>query len=97
LFPSKLADYTAIGLPILTWGPAYSSAARWCSEHAGAALLFTQRDPAPVREALKRLRSDRAFAAETARRGVEAGMRDFELSVARDRVFTTLRGSAARA
>ena len=28
LFPSKLADYTAVGLPLIVWGPAYSSAVR---------------------------------------------------------------------
>jgi hypothetical protein len=92
LFPSKLADYTAIGLPIITWAPAYSSAARWSAE-TGGALLFTDRDPAPVRAALVRLQTDRAFAAEVAKRGVEAGKRDFELSVARDRFFGALRSA----
>jgi hypothetical protein len=86
LFPSKLADYTAIGLPIVTWGPGYSSAARWCNENPGAALVFTRRDPQPVRAALERLLSDRAYAADIARRGVEAGTRDFDLAAAR-RVF----------
>src|SRR5262249_28092158 len=37
LFPSKLTDYTAAGLPILVWGPRYSSAARWALNNPGAA------------------------------------------------------------
>ena len=41
LFPSKLADYTAIGLPILIWGPSYSSAARWATDNPGVAALVS--------------------------------------------------------
>lgn len=32
-FPSKLADYTATGLPILIYGPSYCSAVAWANEH----------------------------------------------------------------
>jgi len=36
-FPSKLADYTATGLPLLIYGPAYCSAVRWARDNPGAA------------------------------------------------------------
>src|SRR5262249_6549807 len=45
LFPSKLADYTAIGLPILVWGPEHSSTSRWAAANPGATELIT--DPHP--------------------------------------------------
>lgn len=36
-FPSKLADYTATGLPLLIYGPGYCSAVAWARENAGVA------------------------------------------------------------
>lgn len=36
-FPSKLADCTAVGLPLLIYGPPYSSAVRWARENEGVA------------------------------------------------------------
>jgi hypothetical protein len=36
-FPSKLADYSITGLPLLIWGPSYCSAIRWARENAGVA------------------------------------------------------------
>jgi glycosyltransferase involved in cell wall biosynthesis len=36
-FPSKLADYTATGLPLLIYGPTYCSAVAWARENPGVA------------------------------------------------------------
>ncbi|HEX7773448.1 MAG TPA: glycosyltransferase [Pyrinomonadaceae bacterium] len=36
-FPSKLADYTATGLPLLIYGPTYCSAVVWARENPGVA------------------------------------------------------------
>ena len=36
-FPSKLADYTATGLPLLIYGPAYCSAVNWARDNPGVA------------------------------------------------------------
>ena len=38
-FPSKLADYTATGLPLLIYGPGYCSAIAWAREHPGVAEI----------------------------------------------------------
>lgn len=84
LFPSKLADYTAVGLPIMIWGPTYCSAARWAVENPGAALLFTEPDTSLLADALVRLTADRELAFRVAAAGVDAGKQSFELSVARD-------------
>ena len=90
LFPSKLADYTAIGLPILIWGPAYSSAARWSIENPGAAVLVATPDSAALERELQRLLADEAHAERLARAGVEAGKRYFELAVASDRFLQSV-------
>jgi glycosyltransferase involved in cell wall biosynthesis len=36
-FPSKLADYTATGVPLLIYGPSYCSAVAWAKENLGVA------------------------------------------------------------
>ncbi len=36
-FPSKLADYTATGVPLLIYGPSYCSAVTWARENPGVA------------------------------------------------------------
>lgn len=38
-FPSKLADYTATGLPLLIYGPGYCSAVTWARENPGVAKV----------------------------------------------------------
>ena len=38
-FPSKLADYTAMGLPLLIYGPSYCSAIGWARENPGVAEI----------------------------------------------------------
>jgi glycosyltransferase involved in cell wall biosynthesis len=38
-FPSKLADYTATGLPLLVYGPAYCSAVTWARENPDVAAI----------------------------------------------------------
>ncbi len=38
-FPSKLTDYTAMGLPLLVHGPGYCSAVRWASDNPGVAIV----------------------------------------------------------
>ncbi len=43
-FPSKLADYTATGLPLLIYGPAYCSAVAWARENPGVAETIGAED-----------------------------------------------------
>jgi hypothetical protein len=95
LFPSKLADYTAIGLPIILWGPRYSSAVRWARENAGAALAFTEPDGAGMRVAIAQLVADPARAAELAAAAVHAGEICFHPHTARAQLFQALRTISA--
>ena len=57
-FPSKLADYTAAGLPILIWGPSQCAAARWAKENPGAAELVENEDPQALDPVISRLLTD---------------------------------------
>lgn len=68
LFPTKLVEYTAAGLPILLCGPADSAAVRWAS----GPPLRAEVVPDPVAEgamaaAVERLASDGALRLELAR------------------------------
>jgi glycosyltransferase involved in cell wall biosynthesis len=40
-FPSKLADYTAMGLPLVIDGPEYCTAVRWARDNPGVAEVAT--------------------------------------------------------
>ncbi len=84
LFPSKLADYTGIGLPIVIWGPRYSSAARWAAENPGATVCVTDPDPTALKAALSRLLTDPLYAVSVTIAGIEAGRRYFDVSEARE-------------
>lgn len=92
LFPSKLADYTAIGMPILIWAPPDSSAGRWGRENPDAAVTVTDRNANRFREAVVRLTDDPEFAAQVATAGIAAGNRDFSLSAAREKFYKGLIG-----
>jgi hypothetical protein len=57
-FPSKLTDYTSVGLPILIYGPPYCSAARWAKENRGIAELVETEDGDALLQAIERLAVD---------------------------------------
>ena len=78
-FPSKLADYTAIGLPILIWGPSYSSAARWARENPGVAMLVEKNDTSLLAKAIDEMADGERRMALGAR-ALEVGKRMFDHS-----------------
>lgn len=82
-FPSKLADYTAIGLPLLVCGPEYCSAARWMAENPGVGELVVSPERGALADAIRRLSTDPAGRVEMARHCMAAGERDFSLAVGR--------------
>ena len=90
LFPSKLADYTAIGLPILIWGPEYSSAVRWGQERSDATMMETSEHDGRVSELIDRCMADVCFAERIAENGVAAGRQDFDLDSARETFYRAL-------
>lgn len=72
-FPSKLADYTAVGLPILVYGPPYSSAVRWARMHAPVAEVVDAAGPAGLAAAIQRLMTDPVRRRRLAERALEVG------------------------
>jgi hypothetical protein len=54
-FPSKLTDYTEMGLPLLIRGPEYCSAVRWARKHPGVAEVVGTEDEGELLEAVKKL------------------------------------------
>lgn len=86
-FPSKLADYTAVGLPLLIYGPCYCSAVRWAHENPGTAEVVETEGAEGLARAVERLAKapiDRLILAE---RALEVGRRYFSHS-AMERVFS---------
>jgi hypothetical protein len=93
-FPSKLVDYTAIGLPVLIWGPEDSSAVRWARDNPGAAAVVTDPSGVGVFEAVTKLATNPGYARQVAAAGLAAGNRDFDLATARARFLALV--TAAR-
>ena len=56
-FPSKLADYTATGIPLLVVAPEYSSAAQWAKVNPGIGELVTVEEERALKGAIMRLAS----------------------------------------
>jgi hypothetical protein len=56
-FPSKLTDYTSVGLPLFICGPPYCSAVRWAQENPGIADVISEFNLKTIAEAVSRLES----------------------------------------
>ena len=54
-FPSKLTDYTLVGIPLLLQGPDYSSAVRWAQDNPGVAVTLMTQNINEIKESLIRL------------------------------------------
>lgn len=80
-FPSKLAEYTAVGVPILVHAPHYSSAARWAAMSDAAAVVDAD-DPAALGTAVHTLKMDGARRRRLADRARAAGA-SFDLASGR--------------
>lgn len=90
LFPSKLADYTACGLPIIIWGPEESSAVAWARAHDHAAFICTDPAGRGITAFLQQLLTDEDLAVRYARGALLAGEKDFSLTRARSRLSHAL-------
>ena len=82
-FPSKLADYSACGLPILVHTPAWSSAARWAREFASGALVVDSPDEASLLPALSTLQNDQHTRVRLATEALATGAKFFSAASAR--------------
>jgi glycosyltransferase involved in cell wall biosynthesis len=74
-FPSKLADCSAVGVPLLIYGPGYCSAVRWANENSGAAEVV--QTPEGLGEAVRRLATDPAHRIALGTRALQVGQNYF--------------------
>lgn len=72
-FPSKLTDYTAIGLPLLIYGPTYCSAVRWARENPGVAEVVDKDVNEDLRLSVKRLITDSQYRYDLGAKALEIG------------------------
>ena len=89
-FPSKLTDYTAVGLPLLIWGPPYASVVRWATDNAPIAEVVDTQDPQALAQAVHKLR-DPEYRYKMAEAALAAGRRFFSYEAARDLFFDAVR------
>jgi hypothetical protein len=81
-FPSKLTDYTAMGLPLLIHAPAYSSVVRWALENPGVAEVVDTEDTGRLAEALKSLARNPEHRTRLAAEALAVGNRLFSHAAA---------------
>jgi glycosyltransferase involved in cell wall biosynthesis len=81
-FPSKLTDYTSAGLPILIYGPEYSSAVRWALENSGLAEVVSVEDEGQLVGAVERLSQVPDHRVRLAVRALEVGRHLFSHAAA---------------
>jgi hypothetical protein len=55
-FPSKLTDYTALGMPLVIVGPSYAAGVQWALQRPGSALVISDKHPGRLQTELTRLR-----------------------------------------
>jgi glycosyltransferase involved in cell wall biosynthesis len=92
-FPSKLTDYTAVGLPLLICGPPYCSAVRWAQANAGVADVVITDDVDALGGAVDRLSRDPAYRASLANTSQQVGNRDFSAAAAESIFHSALHGA----
>lgn len=81
-FPSKLADYTATGLPILVWGPPYCSAVRWSEEQGHVAAVVKEPSIEALLTVVRPLLTDGAYRVSLGERALAVGARLFTYDAA---------------
>jgi hypothetical protein len=89
-FPSKLTDYTASGVPMLIYGPPYSSAVRWATQNPGVAEVVSVEDPARLTAAIEKLAHTPSYRVELATKALEAGREFFSHEKAQSTFYATL-------
>jgi len=89
-FPSKLADYTASGLPLLIHGPSDCSAARWVRTRGEVAQLVETPGAGLLGDAIELLRATPARRWQLAQGAAAAGQDCFGPEAARQVLYAAL-------
>jgi glycosyltransferase involved in cell wall biosynthesis len=92
-FPSKLADYTAVGLPLIVDGPEYCSAVRWARECPDVAEVITDNSVEAMAGAVARLLEDPPHRLQLADAAICRGEQYFGFDRAVSVLYSKLSGS----
>jgi hypothetical protein len=76
-FPSKLTDYTVVGIPLLIYGPAYCSAVRWARENDGVAEVVDEQSIDALTKAVMHLSTLAPLRMRLGERALEIGRQFF--------------------
>lgn len=90
-FPSKLTDYSAVGLPVLIAGPPYCSAVRWARANPGVAEVADDGELAGLQSAVRRLGTPE-LRASLARQLLQVGSRLFSSTSAKRTFLRAVQG-----
>lgn len=94
-FPSKLADCTAVGLPLLIYGPAYCSAVTWARANEGVAEVVDTNEGLTLSAAVARLAADPSRRLALAKRALEVGRQYFAHDAVQQIFDRAIAGAAA--
>jgi glycosyltransferase involved in cell wall biosynthesis len=92
-FPSKLADCTAVGLPLIVDGPEYCSAVRWARENPGVAEVINDESVDALAAVVARLLEDSAHRLQLAKQAIRRGQQYFGFNRAVSILYSKLSGS----
>jgi glycosyltransferase involved in cell wall biosynthesis len=91
-FPSKLSVYTAVGLPIIIWGPPQCSAVRWARDNNGVAEVVDSEDLSQLERVIHTLSQDRSQRFTLATKSLALGEDCFSYDKCRDAFYECLVG-----
>ena len=81
-FPSKLTDYTALGLPLLIYGPKYCSAVRWAMQNPRVAEVVDSESSAALMQGLLNIKNNVAYRMQLGENALVIGKAYFSNEVA---------------
>lgn len=93
-FPSKLTDYTAMGLPILILGPEYCSAVKWAKENPGVAeVVIDNQSIEALKLAVFKLMTSPNYRYQLAKKALLEGYKYFSYQHVTEYFYSTLKNN----
>lgn len=89
-FPSKLADYTVAGLPLIICGPPYCSAVRWARQNRGCCKIVENLDLHRLESAVRQLQTNSRLRSEMGADALRIGDKYFSHNVGETLFFSRL-------
>lgn len=90
-FPSKLADYTAVGLPLLIFGPRYCSAVHFAHENSGFAAVVDEYDGELLKESIINVIENQDYRFSLASKAIKVGSKHFSHEALIQRFYASIK------